>query len=247
VGLINDGEVEPHWTLIVLEGEGPVQKLVWITGDTFGLQLAPRQRVVFRRVGDSVSAVSVRRGRDTTWAQRAATDNGRNAATRCEIDSAWTRFGARPPDLDERIAFRAPEYAGLYRDAASPAESSFVVMLTDPDASPHVTRIVREELARGYRLNANLRVARARYSYRELRSWLECYLRGAGAGHLSSWGLGIKRNRVTLGIAADSVRRRVEEDIRRLALPPEAFDIQVSQVRVGALERTIDLRRPRRR
>ena len=70
VGLINDGEVEPHWTLIVMDGEGPVQKLVPIAGDTFALQLAPRQRVVFRRLGDSISAVSVRRGRDTTWAER---------------------------------------------------------------------------------------------------------------------------------------------------------------------------------
>ena len=54
-----------------MDGEGPVQKLVPIAGDTFALQLAPRQRVVFRRLGDSISAVSVRRGRDTTWAERA--------------------------------------------------------------------------------------------------------------------------------------------------------------------------------
>lgn len=70
VGLINDGDVEPHWTLIVLDGAGPVQKLVPVAGDTFALQLAPRQRVLFRRLGDSVSAVSVRRGRDTTWVER---------------------------------------------------------------------------------------------------------------------------------------------------------------------------------
>jgi len=71
VGLINDGDVEPHWTLIVMDGAGPVQKLVWIAGDTFVLQLAPRQRVVFRRLGDSISAISLRRGRDTAWAERA--------------------------------------------------------------------------------------------------------------------------------------------------------------------------------
>lgn len=74
VGLINDGEGEPHWTLIVMDGDGPVQKLVLIAGDTFALQLAPRQRVVFRRLGDSISAMSVRRGRDTTWAERAPSD-----------------------------------------------------------------------------------------------------------------------------------------------------------------------------
>jgi hypothetical protein len=71
VGLINDGEVEPHWTLILIDGDGPVQKLIPLARDTFSLQLAPRQRVVFRRLGDSVSAVSVRPDRDTTWAERA--------------------------------------------------------------------------------------------------------------------------------------------------------------------------------
>ena len=74
VGLINDGDVEPHWTLIVMDGDGPVQKLVWMAGDTFALQLAPQQRVVFRRLGDSVSAISLRRGRDTTWAERVPSD-----------------------------------------------------------------------------------------------------------------------------------------------------------------------------
>lgn len=74
VGLVNDGEAEPHWALIVMDGDGPVQKLVLIASDTFALQLAPRQRVVFRRLGDSISAISVRRGRDTTWAERAPSD-----------------------------------------------------------------------------------------------------------------------------------------------------------------------------
>lgn len=75
VGLINDGEVEPHWTLMLREGYLPVQKLVPVTRDTFAFQLAPRQRVVFRRVGDSVTAISVRRGRDTTWAERAVPEH----------------------------------------------------------------------------------------------------------------------------------------------------------------------------
>ncbi len=74
VGLVNDGEAEPHWALIVMDGDGPVQKLVFIAGDTFALQLAPRQRVVFRRLGGSISAISVRRGGDTTWAERAPSD-----------------------------------------------------------------------------------------------------------------------------------------------------------------------------
>jgi hypothetical protein len=75
VGLINDGEAEPHWTLTVVDGGGPMQKLVPITRDTFALQLAPRQRVVFRRLGDSVTAMSVRRGGDTTWAARVPSGN----------------------------------------------------------------------------------------------------------------------------------------------------------------------------
>jgi hypothetical protein len=70
VGLINDGDVEPHWTLIVTDGRGPVQKLRLVARDTFALQLAPKQRVVFRRRGDSITAMSLRRGRDTTWALR---------------------------------------------------------------------------------------------------------------------------------------------------------------------------------
>ena len=74
VGLVNDGDVEPHWTLIVLNGDGSVEKLVLVARDTFALQLAPKQRVVFRRLGDSVDAISIRHVRDTTWAERAPTD-----------------------------------------------------------------------------------------------------------------------------------------------------------------------------
>jgi hypothetical protein len=74
VTLVNDGDAEPHWALVVMDGTGPVQKLVVLARDTFALQLAPKQRVVFRRLGDSISAVSVHRGRDTTWAERTASD-----------------------------------------------------------------------------------------------------------------------------------------------------------------------------
>ena len=70
VALVNDGESEPHWALTIVEGQGQVQKLIVVARDTFAFQLAPKQRVIFRRMGDSITAVSVRRGRDTTWAAR---------------------------------------------------------------------------------------------------------------------------------------------------------------------------------
>jgi hypothetical protein len=72
VELVNDGDAEPHWALTVSEGQGPVQKLTSIARDTFAFQLAPRQRVLFLRLGDSITAISVRRGRDTMWAGRIA-------------------------------------------------------------------------------------------------------------------------------------------------------------------------------
>lgn len=72
--LVNDGHTEPHWALTLFGGQGPVEKLTWVARDTFAFQLAPRQRVVFRRLGDSVTAISVRRGRDTTWAERIAAE-----------------------------------------------------------------------------------------------------------------------------------------------------------------------------
>jgi hypothetical protein len=70
VGLINDGETE-HWSLAVVENQGPVRTLVIVAQDSFAFQLAPEQRVLFRRVGDSVTSISIRRGRDTSWAERA--------------------------------------------------------------------------------------------------------------------------------------------------------------------------------
>jgi hypothetical protein len=69
VRLINDGETV-HWSLAVIEGQGPLRTLNAIAQDTFAFQLAPAQRVVFRRVGDSVTSISIRRGRDTSWAAR---------------------------------------------------------------------------------------------------------------------------------------------------------------------------------
>ena len=72
VDLINDGEGEPHWALTIVEGPGPVHKLTFVARDTFAFQLAPKRRVIFRRIDDSITAVSVRRGRDTTLAARVA-------------------------------------------------------------------------------------------------------------------------------------------------------------------------------
>lgn len=69
VHLINDGETE-HWSLAVVENQGPLRTLIPVAPDSFAFQLAPEQKVLFRRVGDSVTSVSIRRGRDTTWADR---------------------------------------------------------------------------------------------------------------------------------------------------------------------------------
>jgi len=74
VNLINDGDTEPHWALTVFDGQGPVQTLTLVARDTFAFQLAPKQRVVFRRLSDSITAIPVRRGRDTTWVERVASD-----------------------------------------------------------------------------------------------------------------------------------------------------------------------------
>ena len=70
VRLINDGETE-HWSLAVVEHQGPLRTLNAVARDSFVFRLAPEQRVLFRRVGDSVTSISIRRGRDTSWAERA--------------------------------------------------------------------------------------------------------------------------------------------------------------------------------
>ena len=67
IRLINDGEME-HWSLAIVEDRAQLSVLVPVAPDTFVFQLAPKQRVVFRRSGDSVTAVSLRRTRDTSWA-----------------------------------------------------------------------------------------------------------------------------------------------------------------------------------
>lgn len=69
VHLINDGETE-HWSLAVVENQGSLRTLNAVARDSFVFQLAPEQRVLFRRVGDSVTSISIRRGRDTSWAER---------------------------------------------------------------------------------------------------------------------------------------------------------------------------------
>ena len=69
VHLINDGEPE-HWSLAVVENQGPLRTLNAVAPDSFAFQLAPEQKVFFRRVDDSVTSVSIRRGRDTSWAER---------------------------------------------------------------------------------------------------------------------------------------------------------------------------------
>lgn len=69
VHLINDGETE-HWSLAVVENQGPLRTLNAVARDSFVFQLAREQKVLFRRVGDSVTSISIRRGRDTSWAER---------------------------------------------------------------------------------------------------------------------------------------------------------------------------------
>jgi hypothetical protein len=71
VQLINDGETV-HWSLAIVENQGTLRTLVPVARDTFAFQLAPEHKVLFRRVGGSVTSLTIRRGRDTTWAERAA-------------------------------------------------------------------------------------------------------------------------------------------------------------------------------
>lgn len=152
----------------------------------------------------------------------------------CAIDSTWRLFMPRlgralPPD--ERVAFHVAEYAGVFRDTGALRETVLVVQLTDVEAAPEAMLVVRREWMLGHnQATVPMRFSRVAYSYRQLRSWLECYLRGAGAGDITTWGVNTFRNRVGLSVGADSIRPKVEAELRRLGLPVEAFEITVGRV-----------------
>lgn len=168
-------------------------------------------------------------------ASRTAVVDAPVVAVACAIDSAWQQPG-REASFDERVAFQIGTYSGMYRDAGASGDSiRNVVLLTDVEAAPEVVPILRRELERYSRANVpRFRFRRAKYSYRELRSFLECYIRGAGARHLSGWSVDISQNQVTLSIPVDTLRARVVEEIRRLRSPRDAFDIRTMVVKVGA-------------
>ena len=150
----------------------------------------------------------------------------------CAIDSTWKGLLPRPgpPPFDERVAFAVPQYAGIARDTGALGQSSLVVTLTDLGSARKADSVIRRE--RGREILARTRFVQVTYSYRQLRSWLECYLRGSSAGGLTAFGVSTRLNRVALGVAADSLRPAVAANIRRLGLPLEAFDIQVEVVRL---------------
>jgi hypothetical protein len=153
----------------------------------------------------------------------------------CAVDSAWNPLTPQAPTYDERIAFRLPEYAGVSRDTGLQSASSRIVRLTDLRVAPTAEIVVRAEVRDEGHGAQRTRFVQVTYSYRELRSWLECYLRDAGIRNLTTWTVSVRRNRVGLGVAADSIRAKVLEDIQRLGLPVEAFDVQVEVIRVGAV------------
>jgi hypothetical protein len=153
-----------------------------------------------------------------------------NARADCPIDSSWANWAPRPPSYDERIALQLGEYAGVARDTGVQRESVTVVMLTSLGAAERARSIVQRELTNGTRPPQRYRFVEVTYSYRQLRSWLQCWLAGGGVRDLTAWGVSVRRNRVGLGVAADSIRPRVLEAVRRLGLPTEAFDVQVEVV-----------------
>lgn len=162
----------------------------------------------------------------------------------CAIDSTWQPFMPRldrPLPPDERVAFHVAEYAGVVRDTGAVRETSLVVQLTDVEAAPEAMLVVRRQWVLGHnQATVPMRFVKVSYSYRQLRSWLECYLRGAGAGDITTWGVNTLRNRVGLSVRADSIRPKVEAALRRLGLPIEAFEIRVGWVETTALPPSIN-------
>jgi hypothetical protein len=162
-----------------------------------------------------------------------------SSLTDCPIDSTWQPFMPRrdrPLPPDERVAFHVAEYAGVYRDTGTLRETGLVVQLTDVEKAPEAMLIVRKEWMFGHnQASVPMRFTRVTYSYRQLRSWLDCYVRGAGAGDITTWGVNTLRNRVGLSVRADSIRPKVEAELRRLGLPVEAFEIRVGWVQTTAL------------
>lgn len=106
--------------------------------------------------------------------------------------------------------------------------------LTDVGSASDAFPVIRRELERSLIVvPRQIRFVRVAYSYRQLRSWLECYIRDGGVVDVTIWPVRTTDNRVGLSVAADSVRSRVEARLRRLGLPREAFDISVGWVSVG--------------
>jgi hypothetical protein len=59
VTVVNDGDIEDHWSLMLQEGEFAPYKLVPSAVDSFVQQLDPERRVVFLRRNSAVTAIEL--------------------------------------------------------------------------------------------------------------------------------------------------------------------------------------------
>ena len=141
-------------------------------------------------------------------------------ANTCVVDTRWRHAEA----TDARVARQVPEYAGAYAESTA----TNTIFVTDLASRERARRSLEQALTErfGAYLFKLTRYQRVTFSYRQLQSWLECFLNAARPGDIRSAWLSPQENRMRLQVSDDSARIRLEALARVLDVPSNAFVIQ---------------------
>jgi len=130
-----------------------------------------------------------------------------------------------------KVAAKVPGFSGLYKDESG----SWVVRVTDLSAGPQATSVVAQTLlAEKQNLGlasaaeaAPMRVERAQFSFEQLARWRDKVRLRIPQG-VYSLDLDEARGVVSVGVASEGVRAKVQPLLQSTGLPEGAYDIYIA-------------------
>jgi hypothetical protein len=124
-----------------------------------------------------------------------------------------------------KVGIQVPSFGGFSVDPAGRA----VVVLLNPDALPAARAAMRNVFRLGGRFpDPEWHVIQGQYSYIQLADWRDRLIpRLLGVPGVTVIGLDQRRNRVTVGIASDTMRGTVSAALAELGVPASAVIIEL--------------------
>ena len=115
-----------------------------------------------------------------------------------------------------------PEFGGAFRDSTGVLN----VFLTDLESAPRAGRIIHYQLEMQKRPDLPVRFVKGQYSFQQMNSIIKQLSPYIAGGGVAAVGINEWVNRITITYVTNEARDRLEDAIRRLAIPREAIVLE---------------------